>query len=116
MQGRLQQNRGKTCFVAIWLRYASISSHSLGVRLRTRYVRLPIPSMEQLPGRARIQQVPEFHARSFDQKPCQSIVKMVYLLNPRLYGISSKLQEFEEQGLQKVLLTNLTWNPRVMQQ
>lgn len=30
-----------------WVRYASISSHSLGVRLRTRYVRLPIPSMEQ---------------------------------------------------------------------
>ena len=31
-------------------RYASISSHSLGVRLRTRYVRLPIPSMQQLGG------------------------------------------------------------------
>jgi len=53
--------------MTVWLSmYASISSHSLGVRLRTRYVRLPIPSMEQL------------------------------------YGISSKLQEFEEQGLQKM--------------
>lgn len=53
--------------MTVWLSmYASISSHSLGVRLRTRYVRLPIPSMEQL------------------------------------YGISSKLQEFEKQGLQKM--------------
>ena len=33
-------------------RYASISSHSLGVRLRTRYVRLPIPSLRQPLGSA----------------------------------------------------------------
>ncbi|CAJ1328860.1 unnamed protein product [Effrenium voratum] len=54
--------------MTVWLSmYASISSHSLGVRLRTRYVRLPIPSMQQL------------------------------------YGISSKLQDFEQQGVQKML-------------
>ncbi|CAK9023144.1 unnamed protein product [Durusdinium trenchii] len=55
--------------MTVWLSmYASISSHSLGVRLRTRYVRLPIPSMQQL------------------------------------YGIASKLNQFEQQGLQKVRL------------
>eukprot|EP00913_Durusdinium_trenchii_P032953 g30849.t1 len=53
--------------MTVWLSmYASISSHSLGVRLRTRYVRLPIPSMQQL------------------------------------YGIASKLNQFEQQGLQKM--------------
>ena len=29
-------------------RYASIASHSFGVRLRTRYVRLPIPNLNQI--------------------------------------------------------------------
>ncbi|CAE7232240.1 unnamed protein product [Symbiodinium natans] len=53
--------------MTVWLSmYASISSHSLGVRLRTRYVRLPIPSLQQL------------------------------------YGISSSLQDFEQQGMQKM--------------
>ncbi|CAE7884424.1 unnamed protein product [Symbiodinium microadriaticum] len=53
--------------MTVWLSmYASISSHSLGVRLRTRYVRLPIPSLRQL------------------------------------YGISSSLQDFEQQGFQKM--------------
>jgi len=35
--------------LAVWLSmHASISSHSFGVRLRTRYVRLPIPSLSQI--------------------------------------------------------------------
>eukprot|EP00928_Gymnodinium_smaydae_P028030 TRINITY_DN21492_c0_g1_i1.p1 TRINITY_DN21492_c0_g1~~TRINITY_DN21492_c0_g1_i1.p1 ORF type:complete len:1106 (+),score=213.40 TRINITY_DN21492_c0_g1_i1:79-3318(+) len=39
--------------LAVWLSmHASISSHSFGVRLRTRYVRLPIPSASQLAGLA----------------------------------------------------------------
>lgn len=37
--------------MTVWLSmYASVSSHSFGTRLRTRYVRLPIPSLEQLYG------------------------------------------------------------------
>lgn len=39
--------------LAVWLSmHASISAHSFGVRLRTRYVRLPIPSLAQLGGLA----------------------------------------------------------------
>ncbi|CAJ1351692.1 unnamed protein product [Effrenium voratum] len=35
--------------LAVWLSmYASIASHSFGVRLRTRYVRLPIPNLNQI--------------------------------------------------------------------
>lgn len=35
--------------LAVWLSmHASISSHSFGVRLRTRYVRLPIPSLSEI--------------------------------------------------------------------
>ena len=35
--------------LAVWLSmYASIASHSFGVRLRTRYVRLPIPNLSQI--------------------------------------------------------------------
>jgi len=35
--------------MAVWLSmYASIASHSFGVRLRTRYVRLPIPNLQQI--------------------------------------------------------------------
>eukprot|EP00929_Paragymnodinium_shiwhaense_P058096 TRINITY_DN29100_c0_g1_i1.p1 TRINITY_DN29100_c0_g1~~TRINITY_DN29100_c0_g1_i1.p1 ORF type:complete len:1088 (-),score=153.58 TRINITY_DN29100_c0_g1_i1:179-3442(-) len=35
--------------LAVWLSmHASVSSHSFGVRLRTRFVRLPIPNMSQL--------------------------------------------------------------------
>lgn len=34
-----------------WLSmYASVASHSLGVRLRTRYVRLPIPNLQDITG------------------------------------------------------------------
>eukprot|EP00930_Biecheleria_cincta_P032295 TRINITY_DN22412_c0_g1_i1.p1 TRINITY_DN22412_c0_g1~~TRINITY_DN22412_c0_g1_i1.p1 ORF type:complete len:961 (+),score=165.42 TRINITY_DN22412_c0_g1_i1:94-2976(+) len=37
--------------LAVWLAmYASIASHSFGVRLRTRYVRLPIPNLDQIQG------------------------------------------------------------------
>mmetsp|Transcript_52409 Transcript_52409/g.170102 ORF Transcript_52409/g.170102 Transcript_52409/m.170102 type:complete len:1039 (-) Transcript_52409:132-3248(-) len=42
---------GTFCYLllAVWLSmYASVASHSFGVRLRTRYVRLPIPSLAQL--------------------------------------------------------------------
>eukprot|EP00928_Gymnodinium_smaydae_P033869 TRINITY_DN2413_c0_g2_i3.p1 TRINITY_DN2413_c0_g2~~TRINITY_DN2413_c0_g2_i3.p1 ORF type:complete len:985 (-),score=134.72 TRINITY_DN2413_c0_g2_i3:327-3281(-) len=39
--------------LAVWLSmHASISAHSFGVRLRTRYIRLPIPSLSQLAGLA----------------------------------------------------------------
>jgi hypothetical protein len=35
--------------LAVWLSmYASIAAHSFGVRIRTRYVRLPIPSLSQI--------------------------------------------------------------------
>ncbi|CAK9055616.1 CCHC-type domain-containing protein, partial [Durusdinium trenchii] len=37
--------------LAVWLSmHASIASHSFGVRLLTRFVRLPIPSMKQIAG------------------------------------------------------------------
>ncbi|OLP86637.1 hypothetical protein AK812_SmicGene32229 [Symbiodinium microadriaticum] len=47
--------------------YASIASHSFGVRLRTRYVRLPIPNLSQI------------------------------------QSLTTKLSDFEQQGLSKVM-------------
>lgn len=54
--------------LAVWLSmYASIASHSFGVRLRTRYVRLPIPNLSQI------------------------------------QSLTTKLSDFEKQGLSKVM-------------
>ncbi|CAE8630141.1 unnamed protein product, partial [Polarella glacialis] len=54
--------------LAVWLSmHASIASHSFGVRLLTRFVRLPIPSPQQIS------------------------------------SLSSRLADFEAQGLQNVL-------------
>ncbi|CAK9042336.1 unnamed protein product [Durusdinium trenchii] len=65
--------------LAVWLSmYASIASHSFGVRLRTRYVRLPIPNLSQI------------------------------------QSLTTKLSDFEKQGLSKVM--RLPFGPTQEQQ
>eukprot|EP00435_Cladocopium_sp_Y103_P073485 s884_g43.t2 len=79
--------------IAVWLSmHASIASHSFGVRLLTRFVRLPIPSPQQIASLSR--RLADFEKQGF-QAPggrFQSLDSRFQALGSKLQGPGSRLK------------------------